>query len=201
MPDDTPELKRQIRRKARESAGTLTGQSAALSREVQGVIAAWDAWRQARTILAFLPLPPPALEVDLSELLRTAIASGRRVCLPRVDWASGTMQPAIVPTIDDLSSTRHSVRQPAKDKPAVPLDEIDLVLVPGLSFDLNGNRLGRGAGFYDRFLAPLVAGGPGGPRTCGVCFEAQLVDRIPTDPWDVPMHAIATECRLVTLGP
>src|SRR5690606_18813616 len=106
------------------------------------------------------------------------------------------MTPAIVADPGSLPAGRFGVRAPSPQARAVPLAEIDLILVPGLAFDTEGNRLGRGAGFYDRFLATREGAAP---PACGVCFEAQLVDRIPTEPWDVPMNAVVTERRLVTL--
>ena len=67
------------------------------------------------------------------------------------------------------------------------------VIVPGLAFDRRGHRLGRGAGVYDRFLATLA------PHTLriGVIPDAQLVDALPTEPHDVPMHLVVTEKRVI----
>jgi 5-formyltetrahydrofolate cyclo-ligase len=94
--------------------------------------------------------------------------------------------------------------------PEFPIRRLDLVLVPGLAFDPAGNRLGRGAGFYDRFLAELrraedaggegASGGCGRAVVCGVCFESQVVPAVPAESWDVPVKAIATEGRLIVLG-
>ena len=75
---------------------------------------------------------------------------------------------------------------------AVP--EVSVVLAPGLAFCMaDGARLGRGAGFYDRFFAHPEASA----RRVGVCFESQLLDHLPAEPHDAPMHAIVTESRFV----
>jgi 5-formyltetrahydrofolate cyclo-ligase len=189
-------LKQEIRRRSREQSTAIAADADRLSPAIQDLLASSSLWQNARSILAFLPLPRPAAEPDLSPLFAAALAQGRRVCLPRIDWQTGQMQPAVIASLEDLETTKHGVRQPRPGSPAVPLSEIDLILVPGLAFDLKGNRLGRGAGFYDRFLAQRTVG----PPACGICFEAQLVDRIPTEPWDVPMNGLATERRLVTLS-
>ena len=77
--------------------------------------------------------------------------------------------------------------EPPPAHESVGLDPGDLVLVPGVGFDRAGNRLGRGGGHYDRtFVA-------GGPRLVGVCFQLQLVERVPHDSRDRPMDAIVTE--------
>jgi 5-formyltetrahydrofolate cyclo-ligase len=196
MSNDPHMLKREIRRLSRASAPLIAAEAVEASASIHHILAASPLWKDARTILAFLPLPAPAAEPDLCPLLIQALAEGRRICLPRIEWNRGKMQPARIDSLADLETTRHGVRQPGPEAIPVPLDDIDLILVPGLAFDLNGNRLGRGAGFYDRFLGQRKSG----PPACGVCFEAQIVDRIPTEPWDVPMNALATERRFVTLS-
>ncbi|MBQ2851752.1 MAG: 5-formyltetrahydrofolate cyclo-ligase [Thermoguttaceae bacterium] len=72
----------------------------------------------------------------------------------------------------------------------------DLVLVPGLAFDLDGGRLGRGAGFYDRFLATL----PPKTRLVGVALDEQLVEKTPRDAFDLPVDALATPTRLTVFS-
>lgn len=80
---------------------------------------------------------------------------------------------------------------PAPSRLVAP-DAFDLVLVPGLAFDLDGGRLGRGAGFYDRFLAAL----PTQTRLIGVALDEQIVKKTPRDAFDLPVDALATPSRL-----
>ena len=75
--------------------------------------------------------------------------------------------------------------------------EIDLVLVPGLAFDAAGGRLGRGGGFYDRFLATL---GPAAARV-GVAFDAQILPEVPTDGLDARMSCVVTDARVMPAAP
>ncbi len=86
--------------------------------------------------------------------------------------------------------------EPASCRLVAP-DAFDLVLVPGLAFDLNGGRLGRGAGFYDRFLATL----PSKTRLVGVALDEQIIDQAPRDAFDLPVDALATPSRLVVFRP
>ena len=69
---------------------------------------------------------------------------------------------------------------------------IDLILVPGCGFDLEGGRLGRGGGYYDRFLAGQV-----GVLKVGLCFECQMIDRLPTEAHDQSVDLIVTESRVI----
>lgn len=80
---------------------------------------------------------------------------------------------------------------------STPIGELDIVLVPGLAFDRQGNRLGWGAGHYDRSFAPVRYDPV--PVRVGIAYEFQLVDALDTEPWDVPMHAVATPERFIDL--
>lgn len=142
-------------------------------------------------IMLFAPLPG---EVDLSSLAAALHGTGRAVCLPRVGWEDGSLEPAEAGwPWDHLALTRHGLRQPPPGVPTIPPGDLAAVLVPGLAFDEAANRLGRGAGFYDRFLSRpgLTA------RKVGVGFDLQVVARVPTDAQDVPLDAVATERRII----
>lgn len=96
--------------------------------------------------------------------------------------------------LPNLTSGAFGIWEPRPDaaRLVVP-DAFDLVLVPGLAFDLDGGRLGRGAGFYDRFLATL----PPKTRLVGVALDEQIVEKTPRDAFDLPVDALATPTRLV----
>lgn len=134
-------------------------------------------------VMAYLALDD---EPDLDGLWLAR--SGATVAAPRIDWDRKAMDAAILASIDDVETTRR-VRQPRATCPVVEPADLGLVLVPGLLFDPAGGRLGRGAGFYDRFLARL---GPAAV-TCGVCYSAQVVDRVPTEEHDARVRMILTE--------
>jgi 5-formyltetrahydrofolate cyclo-ligase len=206
MPAPTPHPEKpQLRRLCRQRAAALATQAPTWSAALCRVVLDSSEYQGAAAIMLFLPLPPPAVEPDLAPIAAAALAAGKIVCLPRIDWDTGVMEPAAITSLDSLTTTRHGIREPLPPPHSqpIPIEQLALILVPGLAFDERGNRLGRGAGYYDRFLAarrPPQSGRPGA-IACGVCFEAQLLDRIPTDPWDVPMNTLATERRLVRLRP
>lgn len=100
--------------------------------------------------------------------------------------------------LPDLTSGAFGIREPLPNPTRlVAPDAFDLVLVPGLAFDLNGGRLGRGAGFYDRFLATL----PKTTRLIGVALDEQIVEKTPRDAFDLPVDALATPSRFVLFRP
>lgn len=154
-----------------------------------------EAFRHARTIMMYAPLPQ---EVDVSHIALRCYQDNRTVCLPKIDWDHHRMWPVPVNSFDDhsLVPDRHGLRCPEKGCP-MPVELIDLVIVPGVAFDTDGHRLGRGGGFYDRFLGQ--AGFIG--RCIGLCFDCQVVDAVPRAGHDVVMNHIATDRRLITVDP
>lgn len=100
--------------------------------------------------------------------------------------------------LTDLTSGSFGIWEPSPmSNRLVDPNAFDVILVPGLAFDLKGGRLGRGAGFYDRFLATL----PKKTRLVGVALDEQIVDQAPRDAFDLPVDALATPSRLVVFRP
>jgi 5-formyltetrahydrofolate cyclo-ligase len=133
------------------------------------------------------------------------------VAAPRVDWENRRLLPCLIQSLTcGIEIGPRNVPQPSADAPLCPLEDIDLILTPGLAFDPSGYRLGRGAGFYDRFLAKHssrahAAGhtqsarppAAGTRSVCGVAFEEQIVDAVPRDAWDHPLELIVTDRRVL----
>lgn len=189
--------KRAARAAARAAVGALSAcrraeASAAVCARVMGS----GGFASARTVMLFAPL---ADEVDLSAVLRRCRETGRRVCAGRPDWDSRAMAPAEV--VDDgkggwsaLVTTRFGVREPGPDAVEVPAREIDLVLVPALAFDRAGHRLGRGGGFYDRFLAREDLARA---WLVGVGFGVQIVPEVPRLGHDRAVDCVISEREIV----
>ena len=93
----------------------------------------------------------------------------------------------------DLKTGQFGIREPADACPLIPLNRLDFVLVPGVAFDLQGRRLGRGKGYYDRLLAEVRG------KTCGVAFDEQIVEELPLEPHDVLVNCILTPTRWIEL--
>ncbi|MDB6066825.1 MAG: 5-formyltetrahydrofolate cyclo-ligase [Pedosphaera sp.] len=144
-------------------------------------------WREAKSILFFAPI---AEEPDIWRLADDALKAGKTVTLPRYDREQKGYVACHIRDIDrDLQSGQFGIREPGETCARISLNQLDLILVPGIAFDLNGHRLGRGKGFYDRMLAVLK-----GP-TCGVAFDQQIVTGIPVEPHDIRLSCILTPTR------
>jgi 5-formyltetrahydrofolate cyclo-ligase len=146
-------------------------------------------WREARVLFFYAPLPE---ELDIWPQVEDSLKVGKIVCLPRFDQSTGHYQAFCIEDLtSDLVTGRFGIREPGEACAGVPLNQLDLVLVPGVAFDLRGRRLGRGKGFYDRLLAD--AGG----LKCGVAFDEQIVTEIPVEPHDVSVDCILTPTRWI----
>lgn len=163
------------------------------------------AWRHAATVALYAGLPG---EVATATLISAGWTEGRRVLLPRIAGEGRLVFAEHLPDVA-LVGGAFGVSEPAERAPVVDLAEADLILVPGVAFDRRGGRLGRGAGYYDRALAgiglqaaPRAAAdrGAGAPRTMGIAFDFQLVDRVPMDEEDVRMEAVVTPETLHAAG-
>lgn len=186
---DKKELRKTIRESKRHfDREALDEMSLAVIRR----LTAHPQFAAARTVMLYHSLPD---EVDTRRLLAgpaspDAIAAktenpltGKTILLPRVTGATD-MELRLYTGPDDLSCGAFGIMEPCGAL-FTDYSRIDLAVIPGMAFDRHGHRLGRGRGYYDRFL-PLL------PRAykIGVCFPFQLVDAVPTDPTDVIMDEI-----------
>ena len=128
-------------------------------------------------------------EVETQHMIGRALAEGKRVVLPRVKGR--TLELLEIGNFDrDVAPGAWGIPEPERGTP-VDLKDIGLIVVPGAVFDLQGNRIGYGAGFYDRLLPSF----PG--STAALAFELQIMPTIPVDGHDVPVRKIVTEKRII----
>ena len=142
------------------------------------------AFVKAKTVLFYASLPG---EVDTFAMINKAIELKKHICLPIVVKNQREMIPTLTKSLANLENGIYGISQPRYDASlAVDRKNIDAVIVPGLAFDKSKNRLGRGAGYYDRFLFNL----PSTTTTIGLAFDFQLTDRLPVEEHDVPLSFV-----------
>ncbi len=149
------------------------------------LVAATPEFDAARVVMLYLSMPT---EVDTAALALKCWQANKTVVVPKVSWDQRRMLPVEISSLKDATTTTGPVREPLAGNP-IPLDLIDLVIVPGLGFSPAGFRIGRGMGFYDRFLAQSEFVG----RACGLAFEEQVVENLPVLDHDVPLHMLVTD--------
>ena len=151
-------------------------------------------FQQARTMMIYLPLPE---EVDVTPLALRGWQQDKIVAAPKVSWDARHMLPIQITSLETgIVSLRGKLREPADGEP-LSLDALDLVVVPAVAFDRKGNRLGRGGGFYDRFLASPEFHGV----AVGIAFKEQLVEELPVTDNDVAVHIVVTDEEVLRFKP
>ncbi|HPY78264.1 MAG TPA: 5-formyltetrahydrofolate cyclo-ligase [Anaerohalosphaeraceae bacterium] len=145
-----------------------------------------EEFQQADTIMLYLSLER---EVDTTQAVLKSFQQQKTVVVPSILWRERHLIPLTMSSLNcDMTHDRHGLRYPTAGRP-MPIEEIDLIVVPGVGFDRQGNRLGRGGGFYDRFLSHNGFRG----RICGLAFEEQVLDTIPVMEHDIRLHMLVTD--------
>ncbi|HEY8449226.1 MAG TPA: 5-formyltetrahydrofolate cyclo-ligase [Bacillota bacterium] len=148
-----------------------------------------EEWQAAHTVFTYIAT---RRELPTAPLIRAALHQGKQVAAPRIT-APGVMIPYSVRRLEALVPGRYGILAP-DPQVEVPLDptEIELVIVPGLAFDRWGRRLGRGGGYYDRFLEVLRRRAPAA-RAVGYTLARFVLRRLPVHPHDQAVDILVTE--------
>ena len=187
------ELRKSIKSLCEQNKDNLAAQS----KQICELILASPQYKDAEQIFAYMAL---ADEVDLGEVIRSALRDGKKVALPKImDFEKGVMQFFYLDTVQTLNSQTQAgtlgISEPdpkllqAADANTLK-DSSILILVPGRAFTKEGDRLGRGKGFYDRFLADDLLRGARDAVMAGVCFDFQIKKSLPVDDRDIRMDLV-----------
>jgi 5-formyltetrahydrofolate cyclo-ligase len=185
------DAKAALRARLRAELKTLAADArASSSAELCARVRASAAWQSARAVLLFFPV---VSEPDISPLLADALAAGKLLALPRFEpTTNGYVAARVCDPVRELATGPFQVREPVAACPVVPLNRLDLTLVPGLGFDARGQRLGRGKGHYDQLLAGFTG------MKIGVAFDFQIVAEAPREPHDIALGAVVTPTRWIS---
>jgi len=162
-------------------------------------------WNDFKNIFIFVSTNS---EIDTQPLLETAIKDGKKVFVPKVEADSlskdnKTDDRLVFHQIRTIDGPWHQgpfgIREPLCGRTPLASDFPALILAPGLAFDRNGNRLGHGKGYYDRFLAELDSEGRRN-TTLGFCMDFQIVSMVPTEDKDIKMNGILTGKEFIILN-
>lgn len=132
-------------------------------------------------------------EINTRPFLETVLAAGKTLCVP-LCVGQGRMVLKKITALDQLAPGAYGIPEPSGNAPAVPPDEVDFSVIPCISCDRAGHRLGQGGGFYDRFLTVYR-----GPAVL-VCRERLMREEIPVEPHDAVIHWVLTEKGLYEDG-
>lgn len=164
----------------------------AASRRIAEKVSHLSEFRNARVVMLFLSIPG---EVDTLPLARLGWADGKKILAPTACHNCRKMRPIECFKDDEhIFFHTHGLRGPVDNGNCeIPVNQIDLIIVPGLGFDRKCNRLGRGGGFYDRFLATALLRA----KTVGVAFSTQIIPEVPVRQNDKPVGKVITDKEII----
>lgn len=157
-----------------------------------------DIYKNAPAVFAYMAMSD---EIDLKAVMERTVADGKKLYLPRMKPGTSEMDFYLVENLNSDFSTDnpYKIREPSASCPVAPVDEIpdgSAFLVPGLAFNLNGDRLGRGKGYYDRYLSAVRETGKK-VFFCGVCTVNVITKAIPVEENDVYVTNLLSEYGFV----
>jgi 5-formyltetrahydrofolate cyclo-ligase len=177
--------KSQIREQLRQRRASLNDEYRSLANQqlIQNITSS-ALWQQAQTVAIYLAFGD---EADISSLLTT----DKSIFLPSIK--SNDMQFQLYDERINFETLSYGLKQP-RYLDDLPAADIDLILMPLVGFDMSGNRLGMGGGYYDRYFAKVKTG-----IRAGVAYHCQQVEQLPCDPWDVRIQHIFTEQQYIKI--
>jgi 5-formyltetrahydrofolate cyclo-ligase len=190
---DLKERKSEIRRKTSAKREALSDKARAQkSQAIMESLFEFANFREARTVLFYMN---SASEVATEGMIRRALQHEKFVALPWVDKKEERIIPMKIDDLDsDVKPGYGGIREPIPHQcKVIPVESIDLAIIPGIAFDERGGRIGHGTGFYDRFIPHLDVT----TRKVALAFECQIVSQIPMEPHDRYTDIIITEKRVI----
>ena len=157
------------------------------SRKIKKKLFELPEFKKAGTIMFYAA---KGKEVRTEEMIKESLKMGKRVAVPIGKVRERDLIPSFLTDYGELAPGAYGILEPREEhRRLVPLKKLELIIVPGVAFDRQGNRLGWGGGFYDNFLGRIPSGVP----RLGLAFELQIVESLPIGEEDIPMDGIITE--------
>lgn len=166
------------------------------SAQIAAQLFALPLWQASQTIMLYLSFQN---EVSTAAIYQEGWQKGKTMLIPICAPQNGLMEMSCITSMEQLVCNRYGIGElPTNLQQIIAPEQIDLCLIPGIAFDHTGNRLGFGAGYYDRYLPRLRPG----VKRLALAYECQLSPQtLPTDEHDLPMDYILTERQLYQISP
>ena len=156
------------------------------SAEIRKALLASSAYGCAETIACYVSVKN---EVDTTRFIKHALDEGKRVCVPQT-LGAGVLEHTRIRSLGELKPARFGLLEPSEGLEICP-GELDLVIIPGVAFNNSGNRIGFGAGYYDRYLTGLQV------LKVGLAYDFQILQKVPDESHDIALDIIITQTRVL----
>ena len=184
------EQKKSLRKEMRSRRASMSKEERdAASHKIVSSLIENPIYKESSTIMAYASMPE---EIQLNELFDDAFANKKILAVPLI-VGRGTMRPVFLPSMEHLVVGDFGILTVRQDcRTFVDFNDIDSIIVPGAAFDRQGNRLGLGGGYYDRFLKRVPQA-----KRIALAFDFELYDSIPAEAHDTKMDVIITESEIL----
>lgn len=160
-----------------------------MDRELFNKLINLDLYKEAKNIFIYLSF---GSEIDTKPIIDRALEEGKEVYIPKVYKISKEMKAIRLNSFEDLEENSMGILEPKDDSNFIAKEDIDLIIVPGAVFDLEGNRIGYGGGYYDRFLSNIKDK----RNKIVLAYDLQIVDNIEAEEHDIKVDYIITNSRI-----
>ncbi|VYU45775.1 5-formyltetrahydrofolate cyclo-ligase [Clostridium tertium] len=160
-----------------------------MDRELFNNLINLDLFKKAKSIFIYLSF---GSEIDTRPIIDIALEDGKEVYIPKVYKSNKDMKAIRLNSYDNLEENSMGILEPKDDSSFIAKENIDLIIVPGAVFDIHGNRIGYGGGYYDRFLADIKEK----RNKVVLAYDLQVVDFIEVEEHDIKMDYIITNSRI-----
>ena len=187
---NTKEIKNELRRQMRDEIDGLP--SGYIDESNDGIfrkLATLDEFIRARSIMLYYSVER---EPSTHKIAQAALDMGKIVAFPYC-YLGGKMEARAIKSLDELVPAMLKIPAPSKSSAVIGPEEIDLIIVPALTYDRDGFRLGYGGGYYDRYLCDIFS------FTVGIARERLLKIELPREEHDVAVHCLVTEDKITRL--
>jgi 5-formyltetrahydrofolate cyclo-ligase len=165
------------------------GQVIEKSRQIVDNLSSLEEYLSSKTVMCYVSAKN---EVSTHEMIKAALTA-KRVAVPVTNKTTGYLSFVRLSSFDELRASTYGILEPESGE-RISAKDIDLFIVPGIAFDMEGNRIGYGKGYFDKALIGAKA------PIAGLAFECQLAPEIPKDTYDIGVSIIVTEDRVIRCG-
>ncbi len=148
-------------------------------------------FKKAKTIFFYASFRS---EVDTIKMIKASLGMGKKIILPKVDRENSALRLYEIKGLEELSEGYMKILEPSVSEDRLRnLNDVDLIIIPGAAFDASGNRLGYGAGYYDKLLSKMKKKIP----VIAPAYEEQIVEKIPIERHDIKADKVVTDKRVI----
>ena len=185
-------MKKEIRsRILKQRSNMLFSEVLEKSERIKEQVFHMDEFKDAKVILFYVSYDN---EVFTHKMIKESFKTKKQVVVPKIHKHNRTILCSSLTQWDELITGAYTILEPRQEcLNEVTLESIDLIIIPGIAFDCQGNRIGHGMGYYDKLLKKNM-----NAHRLGLAFEFQIVENIPTEHHDVKVEKIVTEERIIT---